>query len=95
MIALPHRRTPEPPAPPARRVTNLHNAPMFTVDAASALDCTAPAVHVVGDRCSCETHHMEVKRAYWLAESRALILHDIDESAGYRCGDTYTPEVSQ
>lgn len=71
---------------------NLYNRPTFTVDAASALDCQAPAVHVVGDRCTCETHYMEVKRAYWAQETN-LILHDIDAAADWHCGDTYTAKA--
>ena len=74
-------------------VTPVYGHPLDEVHRVDALDCTAPAAHRVGDRLVCTTHRMEVLRAYWEADS-SVPLREVDEAAGYRCGETY-PAVAR
>lgn len=77
------------PAP----VTRVYGHPLDEVHRVDALDCDAPAWHRVGDRLVCEYHRLEVLHAYWEADS-SVPLFTVDETAGYRCGETY-PAVSR
>lgn len=79
MTAMMHHDTPEAPAVKGPRVE---------VERVDALDCRAPAGHRIGNRLVCTTHRLEVLHAYWETDAN-LALFDVDETAGYRCGETY------
>jgi hypothetical protein len=66
--------------------------PRVAVEAVDALDCQAPAVQRIGTHCMCDTHRMEIVKAYWATDSNLPIfdLHDFD---GWRCGQTYVPKA--
>lgn len=83
---VPAEETSEAPKP-------VYGHPLDEVHRVDALDCDAPAWHRVGDRLVCEYHRLEVLHAYWEADS-SVPLFTVDETAGYRCGETY-PAVSR
>lgn len=74
-------------------VTHIYSSPRAEVVRVDALECTAPAGHRIGDRMVCTYHRLEVLHAYWETDSN-LALFEVDEAAGYRCGETY-PAVSR
>jgi hypothetical protein len=78
---VPADETTEAPKP-------VYGHPLDEVHRVDALDCTAPAAHRVGDRLVCTAHRLEVLHAYWESDSN-LVLNEVDETAGYRCGETY------
>lgn len=84
MTAVMHHDTPEVPSV---------KGPRAEVERVDALDCHAPAGHRIGDRLVCTYHRLEVLHAYWETDSN-LALFDVDETAGYRCGETY-PAVTR
>lgn len=77
----------------APAVTPIYTNPHAGVERVDALDCQAPAAHRIGDHLVCTTHRLEVLHAYWETDSN-LALFDVDEAAGYRCGETY-PAVTR
>lgn len=74
-------------------VTHVYPSPRQHVELVDALDCRAPAAHRIGTRLVCTTHRLEVLHAYWETDSN-LALFEVDEAAGYLCGETY-PAVTR
>jgi len=74
-------------------VTPVYSNPAAEVVRVDALDCQAPAGHRIGDRMVCTHHRIEVLHAYWETDSN-LALFEVDEAAGYRCGETF-PAVTR
>lgn len=90
MTALVHNEAPAQEAPKP-----FYGNPREEVQRVDALDCEAPATYRVGNRMVCTTHRLEVVHAYWEADAFHP-LFDVDEAAGYLCGQSYTsPEVTR
>lgn len=68
--------------------TYVYTNPHAEVERVDALDCEAPAAYRVGSRMVCHYHRLEVVHAYWECDSNQP-LFDVDEAAGYRCGETW------
>jgi hypothetical protein len=75
----------ETPAAEAAEPVRVYPSPRQEVNRVDALDCEAGAMHDIGGHRVCETHYLEVLRAYWNANAN-LILHHYDEPRGH-CGD--------
>lgn len=74
-------------------VTHLYSNPHAGVERVDALDCQAPAAYRIGTHLICDTHRLEVVRAYWECDASLSVL-EVDETAGYRCGEVY-PAVTR
>jgi hypothetical protein len=66
----------------------VYTNPRAGVERVDAIDCQAPAAYRIGDRLTCDTHRLEVAHAFWEVDSRRGMF-EVDESAGYRCGETW------
>jgi len=77
----------------AETEARVYGHPREEVDRVDALNCEAPAAHRIGDRLVCTTHRLEVLHAYWETDSN-LALFEVDETAGFRCGETF-PAVTR
>lgn len=77
----------------APAVTPVYTNPHARVERVDALDCQAPAAYRVGSRMVCDTHRLEVVRAFWECDASLSVL-EVDETAGYRCGETF-PAVAR
>lgn len=63
----------------------VYGHPRAAVRRVDAIVCSAPAMHDIGGKRTCEGHYQETLRAYWESDAN-LVLHHYLEPRG-TCGE--------